>query len=288
MTKHRHHEALVLLQKMAKYNGKKKLATINTELSDCLTHLLHSDTSQNINNTVPSTLPITASTLTTLTTKSNTITATTTNATKTNKFRSLFTPWSSFVQTLSFIYIWFTASLVYYGLSLGITDLDALLNPYWTFFVSAVAEIIGYLACKLNDRFGRKRMFIAFFVFIVASCLVEAACLAWPQDGSHVSGPVKSALVVKIVFAGVSKAAASAVFDSCYVYNSLFYTTDVRATAVLFSANMGVVGSFLSPQIRFLSELFWAPLAFLVYAASALGALGVLCLLSDPSRMQFN
>ena len=39
--------------------------------------------------------------------------------TKTNKFKSLFVPCKAFLQTMSFVYIWFTASLVYYGVSLG-------------------------------------------------------------------------------------------------------------------------------------------------------------------------
>jgi hypothetical protein len=39
--------------------------------------------------------------------------------TKTNKFKSLFVPCKAFMQTMSFVYIWFTASLIYYGVSLG-------------------------------------------------------------------------------------------------------------------------------------------------------------------------
>ena len=167
--------------------------------------------------------------------------------------------------------------------------MDSLFNPYWIFFISSVAEIVGYISCKLNDIYGRKRMFMAYFLLIGVSCIVEAVFLSLPLTSTQSDESLfnfKS--IMKIAFAGLTKAAASAVFDSCYVYNSLFYSTDIRTTAVLFSANLGVVGSFLSPQVRFLGELFWRPLTFLIYALNAFVSIGVLCLLSDPSKMEFN
>ena len=94
-------------------------------------------------------------------------------------------------------------------------------------------------------------------------------------------------MILKILFAGLTKAAASAVFDSCYVYNSLFYTTEIRTTAVLFSANVGVVGSFLSPQVRYLGVLVWQPLTYIFYAFNAFASIGVLFLLDDPSKKEF-
>ncbi len=135
-------------------------------------------------------------------------------------------------------------------------------------------------------------MFMAYFLLIGVSCIVEAAFLSLPLKSKTNIQSDESLLnfksIIKVAFAGLTKAAASAVFDSCYVYNSLFYSTDIRTTAVLFSANLGVVGSFLSPQVRFLGELFWRPLTFLIYALNAFVAIGVLCLLSDPSKMDFN
>jgi len=162
--------------------------------------------------------------------------------------------------------------------------LDAHFNPYWIFFISSIAEIVGYASCKLNDVYGRKRMFMVFLTLIGVSCLVEAIFLTLPASAS--TNDLFS-FILNILFAGLTKAAASAVFDSCYVYNSLFYTTEIRTTAVLFSANVGVVGSFLSPQVRYLGVLVWQPLTYIFYAFNAFASIGVLFLLADPSKMEF-
>jgi len=162
--------------------------------------------------------------------------------------------------------------------------LDAHFNPYWIFFISSIAEIVGYASCKLNDVYGRKKMFMVFLTLIGVSCLVEAIFLTLPASASSND---LFALILKILFAGLTKAAASAVFDSCYVYNSLFYTTEIRTTAVLFSANVGVVGSFVSPQVRYLGVLVWQPLTYIFYAFNAFASIGVLFLLADPSKMEF-
>ena len=162
--------------------------------------------------------------------------------------------------------------------------MDAHFNPYWIFFISSIAEIVGYASCKLNDVYGRKRMFMVFLTLIGVSCLVEAIFLTLPASAS--TNDLFS-FILNILFAGLTKAAASAVFDSCYVYNSLFYTTEIRTTAVLFSANVGVVGSFLSPQVRYLGVLVWQPLTYIFYAFNAFASIGVLFLLADPSKMEF-
>jgi MFS family permease len=178
----------------------------------------------------------------------------------------------------------------FYFVHIGITDLDTHFNPYWIFFISSIAEIVGYVSCKLNDIYGRKKMFMVFLTLIGVSCLVEAIFLTLPESASTNKTENKTdlfKLILKIVFAGLTKAAASAVFDSCYVYNSLFYTTEIRTTAVLFSANVGVVGSFLSPQVRYLGVLVWQPLTYIFYAFNAFASIGVLFLLADPSKMEF-
>ncbi len=162
--------------------------------------------------------------------------------------------------------------------------MDAHFNPYWIFFISSIAEIVGYASCKLNDVYGRKKMFMVFLTLIGVSCLVEAIFLTLPASASSND---LFALILKILFTGLTKAAASAVFDSCYVYNSLFYTTEIRTTAVLFSANVGVVGSFVSPQVRYLGVLIWQPLTYIFYAFNAFASIGVLFLLADPSKMEF-
>ncbi len=84
-----------LLLKIAKFN---RVKLDKNELDTSLTQILNKNDS---------------------TLESKDVKTTTIFQTKTNKFKSLFVPCKAFLQTMSFVYIWFTASLVYYGVSLG-------------------------------------------------------------------------------------------------------------------------------------------------------------------------
>jgi hypothetical protein len=93
--------------------------------------------------------------------------------------------------------------------------------------------------------------------------------------------------VLKILFASAGKAMASAAFNSCYIYNSMLYPTNVRSTVVLFASNVGRIGSFISPQINLLQTQVWKPLPYIIFSsASFMGAVFVF-LLPDPDKTKF-
>lgn len=149
--------------------------------------------------------------------------------------------------------------------------------------LSSLAEIIGYTLCYLNDKFGRKRMMIIFLV----SCGVVCLIVALLPSVSNKDGSLSWSSILKIIFASAGKASASAAFNSCYIYNSLLYPTNVRTTIVLFASNIGRVGSYISPQINLLQKLVWQPLPYIIFSGSAVLASISVALLPDPDKIKF-
>jgi len=72
-------------------------------------------------------------------------------------------PFENLIKTSILLYIWAALMLIYYGISLGVLNID-LVDPYLMYILSVVAEIIGYTICYLNDYFGPKKMMTGFFL----------------------------------------------------------------------------------------------------------------------------
>lgn len=150
------------------------------------------------------------------------------------------------------------------------------------YLLSSLAEVVGYTLCHLNDKFGRKKMMIIFLTLSAAVCLLVALI---PSSSNHESISWNS--ILKIIFASVGKAMVSAAFNSCYIYNSLLYPTNVRTTIVLFASNIGRTGSYISPQINLLQTLVWRPLPYIIFSGSSLLASICFFLLPDPDKVRF-
>jgi MFS family permease len=149
-----------------------------------------------------------------------------------------------------------------------------------------MAEVVGTILCHLNDRFGRKKMMIIFLASASVVCLIVAVL---PQSsGKSQSGSGLSwSSVLKIVFASLGKCMTSAAFNSCYIYNSLLYPTSVRSTAVLFTSNIGRIGSYISPQVNSLRNLVWQPLPYIIFSSFSFFASVSVFLLPDPDKVKF-
>lgn len=151
------------------------------------------------------------------------------------------------------------------------------------YLLSSVAEIVGYACCHLNDIFGRKRTMIGFLMMASAVCLVVALV---PAGSKSSDGSLTWNSIIKIIFASIGKAMASAAFNSCYIFNSLLYPTKVRTTIVLFASNIGRIGSYVSPQINLLQTAVWRPLPYIIFSSSAFLASIFVFLLPDPNRLE--
>ena len=93
--------------------------------------------------------------------------------------------------------------------------------------------------------------------------------------------------ILKIVFALIGKAMVSAAFNSCYVYNSMLYPSKVRSSALLFTSNLGAVGSYISPQINLLKSV-WEPLPYFVFGSSSFLSAVFVFIMPDPEIVKLN
>ena len=180
-----------------------------------------------------------------------------------------------------------------YFTSKGITSLDQEFNPYLIFLISAIAELIGYSCCNFNDKIGRKRGFMLFLFLSSALCLLVALIssiqtpllLSATLPSNETS--MTSMQILKIVFALIGKAMVSAAFNSCYVYNSMLYPSKVRSSALLFTSNLGAVGSYISPQINLLKSV-WEPLPYFVFGSSSFLSAVFVFIMPDPEIVKLN
>jgi MFS family permease len=165
----------------------------------------------------------------------------------------------------------------------GITNLNDDVNPYLMFLIAAIAEIIGTALCHLNDIFGRKRMMVLFTLSAGVVCLVVALL---PTVPSKENGALSWSSVLNIIFASLGKVMASAAFNSFYILNYQLYPTNVRTTAVLFTSNIGRIGSYISPQVNSLQTLVWKPLPYIIFSSFSFFASGCVLILPDPEKMK--
>jgi len=177
------------------------------------------------------------------------------------------------------IFIWISISLLYFGVSMGMTSLDHV-NPYTIYLLSAVVEVAGLSLCYLNDKLGRKK---ALCIYL---CIASIACSAvafLPQE-SHSAFQLTWIFVMRMLLALAGKCMVSAAFNTCYMYTAELYTTSVRNTVILFLTCVGGFGSLISPQINLLKNVVWNPLPYIIYSASAFFALFSLLFLPETHQ----
>lgn len=151
------------------------------------------------------------------------------------------------------------------------------------YLLGSIAELLGYLLCHLNDKFGRKRVMIGFLLSASLICLA----VAFLPSGTNSNGNLTWTAILKICLASVGKMTVTAAFMSCYVFCSLLFPTYVRTTVLIFTSNLGNVGSLISPQINLLQTIVWPPLTYFIFGSSALLASVIVFVLPDPDKNQF-
>ena len=243
-TQGRNKEAIKVLSKMASTNKRKFEES----------HFLNEIQKFNKNNTENSSAPV-----------------------KTNKQVSIksmlieiFTPKKVFLKTFMIVYIWFSTTLLYYGITLGINNVDAV-NPYLLYIFQALAEIGGYWFCLMNDRFGKRRMNII-YLFVSASVCLIIGFIPINKNLNDEKKDLKNAILI-ISLISIGKFAISASFNTLYVYTTQLYQTNVRNFTLLFCFSCGRLGSLISPQINLLGGIVWKSLPFLIFSISAFIAL---------------
>lgn len=144
--------------------------------------------------------------------------------------------------------------------------------------LSCIAEFIGYSLCFINDRYSMKKTLV---VYILAASLFCLTVSAIPKDEL---GVTTWRTWMTVIFATMGKSAASASFNSIFVYTNKMYPTNVRNTFFALCFSFGRIGALVSPPINLLRFLVWGPLPYLIFSLCAFVAVAMLLFLPDPSK----
>jgi MFS family permease len=183
--------------------------------------------------------------------------------------KNLFVPKSNFIKTSLCFYIWAALMLLYYGISLGVTSVG-LTNPYLMYFLSSIAELIGYIFCYVNDLFGRKKTISGFFL-VTTLVYFLLALFSTSTNGPNESYKTYFLMLLALI----GKCSVSGSYNIAYIFTSELYSVTTRNTAVLFLTCVGGASSLVSPQINTLNRLVWAPLPYIIYSICSM--LACLC-----------
>ncbi|NWU64764.1 S22AD protein, partial [Pterocles burchelli] len=163
---------------------------------------------------------------------------------------------------------WFVNSLVYYGLSLNVTNFG--LDIYLTQLAFGAVEIPARLGCIfMLQWFGRKKTQAVLLLLSGLVCLIITGI---PEDQP----------VVTTVLAVIGKFTASASFSTSYVYSAELFPTVVRQTGVGLCSMASRVAAIMAPLIRLLDQYHQAIPMAIYGSAPVVG--GLLCVLLPETR----
>lgn len=236
ITNKRYEEAAYILTNMAKTNG------VNITITEKdITNELHSGEAEKM-----------------ISEEENTV-----DTKKTSVIYYLTHPLINLVRTIILAYQFISLSMIYFGISLGITSVSADFNPYGMYFLSSIAEAIGYSMGLLDRKISRKIILIVTLVLSGILCLsvamipiTKGSTLTWNN-------------ILVIVNAIVGKIMASCAFNLIYLYGSQVFPTGVRNTLVSYVSCAGRIGSIISPQINLLGQIYNGSLPYIIFSASA-------------------
>ncbi|NXD07964.1 S22AD protein, partial [Nothocercus nigrocapillus] len=170
--------------------------------------------------------------------------------------------------TLIMLCTWFANSLVYYGISLNVTNFG--LDIYLTQLAFGAVEIPARASCiLLLQWFGRKKSQGFLLLLSGLVCLI-------------ITGIPEDLPVVITVLAVVGKFATSASFSTSNVYTAELFPTVVRQTGVGLSSMAARLAGIIAPLVRLLGRYHHAVPMAIFGSAPVLG--GLLCFLLPETR----
>ncbi|CAH1402023.1 unnamed protein product [Nezara viridula] len=146
------------------------------------------------------------------------------------------------MRMINLSYIWFAASVAYYGLSLAGDNMPG--NPFFILFVLGLVEIPCYtMVIMLLDRTGRRSLTSIMLLLGGVSCTVVALI---PQDMPNAIAAV----------ACIGKFFVSGGFAIVFNYNAELLPTAVRNVGIGFSSAWARLAAMLCPLILLLVRFY--------------------------------
>ena len=158
-------------------------------------------------------------------------------------------------KTLIQYYQWFTASMVYYGLTLNPEELVPGGDLYITFLVGGLIEFPAYALNIIVFLWMGRRIPLSIMYFIGGVALLLTLAVPAGEDYYHsleVQRLIKIILfsgTPNLVFQTIGKFGITAAFASIYLVAAELFPTEVRQTGLGSSSMFARVGSMLAPVI---------------------------------------
>uniref|UniRef100_A0A3B3QMR9 Major facilitator superfamily (MFS) profile domain-containing protein n=1 Tax=Paramormyrops kingsleyae TaxID=1676925 RepID=A0A3B3QMR9_9TELE len=132
--------------------------------------------------------------------------------------------------------IWIVTSMTYYGLSLNTPNMGG--DPYLNCFISAVTEIVAYVATWLFMRYTVRR-FTLIFLFLLSGVTLLV---------------IKFLDAVVLVLVMLGKGGITAAYCFIYVYSTEMFPTVLRNTGMGAISTATRVGTIISPYIAYIGD----------------------------------
>ncbi|XP_072218912.1 solute carrier family 22 member 13 isoform X2 [Leuresthes tenuis] len=143
-------------------------------------------------------------------------------------------------QSLIVFYLWFVNVLVYYGLSLNISDFG--MNIYLTQMIFGLVEMPARTITLFTLNRSRKFSQLAFLAVGGSACLLT---IFIPQDLS----------VLKTVLAMIGKFGITASLSIIYVYSAEVFPTVIRQNGIGIGSMCARIGGVLAPMMYLLRSI---------------------------------
>ncbi|XP_018008787.1 organic cation transporter protein [Hyalella azteca] len=144
-------------------------------------------------------------------------------------------------RSLILFYAWFTTSMVYYGISNNVGNLDG--NIFVNFIATMLIEIPATLLMTIVfDRLGHK------------VCLVGSVLIAGAGCFSTAFLPAEASTVI-VVLSLIGKFGAAAAFSALYVYASEVFPTSHRSTGLGCCSVFASFAGVIAPLVDLLGKL---------------------------------
>ncbi|ESO83621.1 hypothetical protein LOTGIDRAFT_169090 [Lottia gigantea] len=156
-------------------------------------------------------------------------------------------------------FIWFSNSLIYYGILLTSSSLAG--DIYLNFFLNCLMEIpAAFIYWFTIDRIGRKKTAILFHIVATFGLIVAPGLKLHGEEWSNIAATV---------FALIGKLGISGSFNVIYFYTPEIFPTNIRNVSFGTCSSAARIGGMLSPFANLLASIVpWLPGA--IFAAFCL------------------
>eukprot|EP00795_Rhopilema_esculentum_P001447 gene1447-15872_t len=185
----------------------------------------------------------------------------------------LFRPLKMFQFSAVQGFAWFSSAAVYYGVSLGVSDLSG--EMYRDFILAMLIEIPALvLSIFLMNRAGRKKSVIVTLALAGVFCCIVGGMLS--TDNKQTKWKALT------IIAGLSgKFCITCSFNSLYMWSLELYPTCIRGEGMGFLQITSRVGSALAPWIAKWLRVFHVTIPFSLMGALSLLSSVLLLILSE-------